>query len=602
MDVTQDRSNRLSVTRAGGRLITDYWDDLFTARGQGKQIVWYNGGALNPFFQAAGLAWCHGEAFAARLAAQRLEGPAQLAGAEYGYNAELCSYARTHLGCSVLTLQSTEGERSGVVGMNDQKELAARLPSPDFFVNNYAGCSTGQQWDGISFRVFGKQLPIFNISHPFLWGNKPDAGYLRGEEWESASRYVAGQLRELISFLEAQTGRPFDYDALSEAMTYIKRAAELRREGLDLCKARPAPATFWDWIACVAPINFLPGDQALVDYFAGVRDEIAERLEAGVSGVRDEKYRLYFDGIMNWNKLGFLSRKFAEHGAAVLCGRYIHNAFWQEPQLIDTADPILGMAKHYLLCPTNHGTKTLDYLTLRDCREYDVDGIVFHSTRTCRAFTGPQRLLAKSAQDKLGIPSIFFEGTSPMPPSTKRRSWRAGSSPCWKPSTSAAPGLWHQSHDRALPGSRPRLDHREGGGRRRRRHDPGGQHGADGGGQPAGHAASGGRRAGRGGGRGRGPGRHGGHGLRPPPGARRGPDLHRDHLPRPRHRRDVPRRPPRDRHRRAGQQGHHGRRGWPGRRFRHERPVRQRHRPVLRGPGPGARVRTGRAACAGPAR
>jgi benzoyl-CoA reductase subunit B len=410
----EDKSNRLSITRAGGQLITDYWDDLFTARETGKQIVWYNGGALNPMFQAAGLAWCHGEAFAARLAAQRLEGPAQLAGAEYGYNAELCSYSRTHLGCSILTLQGTlagpGGEQTGVVGLRDQETLAAKLPVPDFFVNNYAGCSTGQQWDGISYRVFGKKLPIFNISHPFLWGNKPDAGYLTGEEWEEASAFVAAQLRELITFLEHQTGRPFDYDLLCEAMTYIKRAAELRREGLDLCKAKPAPATFWDWIACVAPINFLPGNQALVDYFAGVRDEIAGRIEHGVCGVRNERYRLYFDGIMNWNKLGFLARKFAEHDAAVLAGRYIHNAFWQEPQLIDTSDPILGMAQHYLLCPTNHGTRTLDYLTLRDCEAYDVDGIVFHSTRTCRAFTGPQRLLARSAQEKLGIPSIFFEG------------------------------------------------------------------------------------------------------------------------------------------------------------------------------------------------
>src|ERR1700693_3300647 len=241
-----DRTNRLTVTRAGGQLVADYWDNLFAARDQGKQIVWYNGGALNPIFQAAGLAWCHGEAFAARLAAQRLEGPAQLAGAEYGYNAELCSYARTHLGCSVLTLQSTEGERSGVVGINYSEELPARLPSPDFFVNNYAGCSTGQQWDGISYRVFGKQLPIFNISHPFLWGNKPDAGYLTGEEWEGASGFVEAQLRELIGWLETQSGRPFDWDALSESMSYIKRAAELRREGLDLCKAKPAPATFWD--------------------------------------------------------------------------------------------------------------------------------------------------------------------------------------------------------------------------------------------------------------------------------------------------------------------------------------------------------------------
>ncbi|SEP48742.1 2-hydroxyacyl-CoA dehydratase subunit D [Amycolatopsis saalfeldensis] len=406
----EDKSNRLGMTRVGGRMIADYWDDLFTARERGKKIVWYNGGALNPMFQAAGLAWCHGEAFAARLAAQRLEGPAQLAGAEYGYNAELCSYSRTHLGCSVLTLQGTEGDQTGVVGVHDQEVLAAKLPAPDFFVNNYAGCSTGQQWDGISYRVFGKELPIFNISHPFLWGNKPDSGYLRGEEWETASRFVADQLRELIGFLENQTGRPFDYDALSESMTYIKRAGELRREGLDLCKAKPAPATFWDWIASVAPINFLPGNQALVDYFADVRDEIQGRIDNGVSAVKDEKYRLYFDGIMNWNKLGYLSRKFAEHGVAVLAGRYIQNAFWQEPHLIDTSDPILGMAQHYLLCPTNHGAKTLEYLTLRDCEEYGLDGLVFHSTRTCRAFTGPQRLLARSAQDKLGIPSIFFEG------------------------------------------------------------------------------------------------------------------------------------------------------------------------------------------------
>lgn len=411
-----DRTNRLSITRAGGRLITDYWDDLFTAPDQGKQVVWYNGGALNPIFQAAGLAWCHGEAFSARLAAQQLEGPAQLAGAEYGYNAELCSYSRTHLGCAVLTLGGGGGvltddaEQSGVVGVHDQRELASRLPMPDFFVNNYAGCSTGQQWDEISYRVFDKEVPIFNVSHPFLWGNKPDAGYLTGEEWDEASTYVRDQLLDLIRFIEAQTGRPFDWDALSESMTYIKRAAELRREGLELCRSTPAPATFWDWISAIAPINFLPGDQALVDYFAGVRDEIQQRLDAGVSGVRDERYRLYFDGIMNWNKLGFLSRKFAEHGAAVVAGRYVNNAFWQEPHLIDPDDPLLGMAQHYLLCPTNHGTRTLDHLTLRDCSDYDVDGIVFHSTRTCRAFTGPQRLLAKSAENNLGIPSIFFEG------------------------------------------------------------------------------------------------------------------------------------------------------------------------------------------------
>src|ERR1700683_2704980 len=80
-----DRTNRLAGARAGGQLVADYWDNLFAARDQGKQIVWYNGGALNPIFQAAGLAWCHGEAFAARIAAPPLPGPAPACGAQDGH-------------------------------------------------------------------------------------------------------------------------------------------------------------------------------------------------------------------------------------------------------------------------------------------------------------------------------------------------------------------------------------------------------------------------------------------------------------------------------------------------------------------------------------
>jgi benzoyl-CoA reductase/2-hydroxyglutaryl-CoA dehydratase subunit BcrC/BadD/HgdB len=68
------------------------------------------------------------------------------------------------------------------------------------------------------------------------------------------------------------------------------------------------------------------------------------------------------------------------------------------------------MAEHYLICPINHNYANLEYLTLRDCEKYGIDGLVFHSTRTCRAFTNPQSLLARSAEEKLGIPSMSFEG------------------------------------------------------------------------------------------------------------------------------------------------------------------------------------------------
>ncbi|MGW0035127.1 2-hydroxyacyl-CoA dehydratase [Gordonia desulfuricans] len=406
----KNKTNKLASTRVGGKMTADYWENIFTAKERGKHVVWYNGAAMNPLFQAAGLEWCHGEAFAARLAAQHLEEPAQLAGAEYGYIGELCSYARTHLGCAVLTQQNLTESETGVVGMLDQQELAAKLPAPDFFVNGYAGCSTGQQWDAMTYRVFDRQLPVFNVSLPMLWGNKPDAGYMRGEEWEEVSDYAEGQLRELVAFLEHQTGRPFDWDVLSESMSYIKKASELRLEGMALCTQAPTPATYWDWVASIAPINFLPGNQALVDYFAGVKAEIEQRLVDGVPAIADERYRVYFDGIMNWNKLGFLTKKFAEYDVAVVAGRYTHESFWQEPQLIDVDNPLRGMAQHYLLCPLNHGLKNLQELLIRRLDEYAIDGIAFHSTRTCRAMTNPQTMLAKTAERERGVKSFFFEG------------------------------------------------------------------------------------------------------------------------------------------------------------------------------------------------
>lgn len=405
------QANRLVSTRAGGKMVKDYWDNLFTARERGAKVVWYNGAAINPILQNAGVEWCHGEAFGARLAAMHHEAPAQQESESYGYINELCSYARTTLGCALLTRKETAGqvEMDGHPDLPAQEVLASRLPAPDLFVNAYAGCSTGQQWDEISYRMFDKKLPFFKISYPLLWGNRADAGYLRGEEWDSASGYVAAQIRKLIEFLEYETGNPFDWDGLRESMHYIKRAAGLRMEALALCRTTPAPAVFWDWVASIAPINFLPGNQALVDYFTAVKDEIEQRIAQGVPALPGERYRIAFDGIMNWNRVGWLANKFAEHDAAVVCGRYTHNSFWHEPQLIDEDDPILGMAQHYLLCPFNHSASNLAEQILRDCETYDIDGIVFHATRTCRSATNGQMILARMAQQR-GMQTMFFEG------------------------------------------------------------------------------------------------------------------------------------------------------------------------------------------------
>ena len=81
-------------------------------------------------------------------------------------------------------------------------------------------------------------------------------------------------------------------------------------------------------------MNFLPGDQNLVTYFEGVKAEIQQRIADGEGAVRDERYRLFFDGMMNWNKVGWLADKFAAVNACVVAGR--------PAQRVDHADRALS--------------------------------------------------------------------------------------------------------------------------------------------------------------------------------------------------------------------------------------------------------------------
>jgi benzoyl-CoA reductase subunit B len=403
------RANRLKTTKMGGKLVNDYWSDLFAAKDDGRKVIWYNGTYIPPFFHAHNCAYVHGEAWSAYLAAKHGEIPAQQAGEARGYDRELCSYARTHIGQVLIDLQKLKDGKLGIAPDSPRALTMAKLPAPDMIINAYPYCSTGQQWDDITYRLFGKKVPMYTVSVPLLWGGRKDAGYLRGEEWNERSQYVAKQLRAMTGFLEEHTGRKYDWDRLSEVMGYVKKAATLRLEAMDLCTATPAPASFFDWIVSIAHVNFLPGTQAIVDYFEAVKAEMQERVANGEGAVKDEKYRLFFDGMMNWNKIGWLADKFAAVNATVVAGRYTHMSFWQEPQLVDLKDPVLGMAQNYLICPNNHGAPIMIGEINKLCDKFKIDGMVMHASRTCRGMTNSQFLIADAAKAR-GRQALFFEG------------------------------------------------------------------------------------------------------------------------------------------------------------------------------------------------
>ena len=162
-------ANKLVATRMAGKLVNEYWDMVWRAKEDGKLVCGYEGSSINPFLEAADIVWVHGEAYSAMLAARHQEGPAQQAAQDRGYMKELRSYARTHLGCAVSNQRNRNDADNGFTDIADDDDIAARLPPPDMIISAYAYCSTGQQWDEMTSRLFGKKIPIFNVSIPWIW-------------------------------------------------------------------------------------------------------------------------------------------------------------------------------------------------------------------------------------------------------------------------------------------------------------------------------------------------------------------------------------------------------------------------------------------------
>lgn len=402
MSEQEKKANRLKSGKMVNKLVNEYWLDLMEAKNTGKKVVYTTGLPIGPFMAAQDMAWIHGEGYGARVAARHEEKEPQVFAEQRGYNRELCSYARTQLGCVMFAERGVPEDLT--VG-----PIASEIPVPDVIVTCYPGCSSGPQWDWAIERMFGKKIPWFNVVIPYHYGRN-GSGYMSGQEFKDEVAYIVKQFKDLIKFLEEISGRPYNWDKFREQMAVTKKVGQLRMEAMGMCKAIPSPASFFDWTIYIAPVNYLTGWPGTVECLEAVKAEVQERLDNKVTAVPNEKYRLFWEGIMNWNKLGWMADKFAKLDACVIAGRYTHMAFWQEPDVIDPENPLEGIAINHLECQLNLGYPITEARMMKLCKDYSIDGVILHSARTCRSFARSHYLLGEALSRKMGIPSTMFEG------------------------------------------------------------------------------------------------------------------------------------------------------------------------------------------------
>ncbi|MBU2547812.1 MAG: 2-hydroxyacyl-CoA dehydratase family protein [Proteobacteria bacterium] len=395
MDEIIKEPNRLeSVSKIGAMMIASFLE-IKEQAARGSKVVWANGLPAFLLARGAGLPVLHAEGLIAGLAAKGLEKPLQEAAEEFGMLPDCCSYARSFIGLARIA--------RGDFALNpDLDPTLYRMPPPDLYVNvPGAGCGTGRLWGDSVAAICG--VPAFHLEPRFNW-DESDQAY-------NFEDYIRQQ-KQFIGLLEEVTGRPYDWDRLREVMGHVKKAVTLRQEIMDLCAHKPSPASFFDMAANIGPVCHLVGLPGTVGLLDDMKQEVEQRIAQGVGSVPNERYRLYWDGIMTWPKLGVLGRKFASLDACVVAGAYTHLLFMPRADLIDPDRPLESIAHNLcgigINCDFNGQVDHIVNL----CEKFGIDGLVMSETQTCRAFNSHSFAVMDGVGRRLGIPAVTIGGDS----------------------------------------------------------------------------------------------------------------------------------------------------------------------------------------------
>ncbi len=343
------------------------------------KVAWVTSGAPMEFLQTLGFYIHYPENHAAICAAARMTVDIATEAENAGYSQDICSYARTDIG-SLL---------SG-------KTAVRVIPPPDLLLACTNICQTVLQW----YRVLAEHfdVPLVLIDTPFIYT----------QVTEHAVAYVKRQIEEGILISERVAGKSLDPRAFEETARLSRMAAQLWSQLLERGKHHPAPISVIDQFTQMAPVVELRGEPATVDLYAAMLKEVDERISQGVGAVRGETKRLLWDNLPVWYRLRWLAEFLGQHGIILAASTYT-NAWGELADLLDSQDPIEAMARTYIYPILNRGAGDKLATMRRMVVDYDLDGVILHSDRSCKPYSVGQMDQRDHLTNETGIPALLLE-------------------------------------------------------------------------------------------------------------------------------------------------------------------------------------------------
>jgi len=337
-------------------------------------------GAPTEILKSLGYFLVYPENHAALCGARRHAEDLSVRAEEAGYSRDLCSYARTDIG-SLLSGETPVG----------------RLPAPDLLLCCTNICQTVLYWYRVLADRFG--CPLVLVDTPFIYGHAAEPHQVE---------YVQRQLEDIVPTAEEVAGRGFSEDEFSAVIGRAKRASDLWLAILNRAQHRPSPLTAFDGFINLGPIVDLRGDRQTVAFYERMLAELDERIERGVGAVQEERYRVLWDNLPIWHRIGPFSRWLADRGVNIVASTYTH-AWGELAELMDPARPFEAMAHVYLHPILNRSTGHKLEAMGRMVDEFSIDGVILHSDRSCKPYSLGQIDQRDRLVNDVGVPAMLLE-------------------------------------------------------------------------------------------------------------------------------------------------------------------------------------------------
>jgi len=310
-----------------------------------------------------------------------------------GHSEDVCTYVKCDIGML----------KSGNVGPTGE-----RLPEPDLLLLSYTGCFTFLKWFELLKQEY--QCPVVMLHVPYQ---------AEGRITDTMRAYVSTQIRQkLIPALERVSGRKYDEDRLKECLARSAQAEEDLVWVLQAARNRPSPIDAWfGAVYYVGPIfSAFRGTSEAVEYYRALRKEIEARLSAKLGPVTpdgfltEEKFRLVVEGPPNWTSFREFWRMFAEEGAVAVASTYTKvGGTYDFGFRHDPDRPIDTMAEYCMGCYTNLDLPTRVGILQRYIEEYEADGLLVNSVKSCNSFSAGQLAMLREVESRTGRPAGFIE-------------------------------------------------------------------------------------------------------------------------------------------------------------------------------------------------